>query len=236
MRRPIRALAPGHPGGGPRPDRHLPCRAPPSSQEALGQSGRKDDPLFRVRKLLARGDERPDDRGRAKLLEALRVGDPNDDLLGAWLANRCAASTSSLIPPKRPCSSTTRSKAARQTTARRSARLAIPCRAGARRSWIIIAPARRTGPRRNELLREAGEARRSGHRQLLPLPAPRPPPRRWCHVADDHAPAPVPDHPPSPLKPEDPLFSRAFSSRQLQAPAQPDDASEDWPGSCRGRR
>lgn len=39
-----------------------------------------------------KGDERLDDRGRAKLLEALRVGDPNDELLGAWLAKESVRS------------------------------------------------------------------------------------------------------------------------------------------------
>ena len=48
--------------------------------------GRKHDPLFRVRKLLVKGEERLDEMGRAKLLEALRVGDPHDELLGDTMA------------------------------------------------------------------------------------------------------------------------------------------------------
>ncbi len=48
--------------------------------------GREDDPLYRCRKLLIRGDERLDERGRKKLMEALRRGDPFDEVLGAWLA------------------------------------------------------------------------------------------------------------------------------------------------------
>ncbi|MGH9092687.1 MAG: ISL3 family transposase [Acidimicrobiales bacterium] len=55
-------------------------------QEALGHRGRKADPLFRIRKLLVKGEERLDERGREKLLAGLRVGDPHDELLGAWLA------------------------------------------------------------------------------------------------------------------------------------------------------
>ena len=55
-------------------------------QETLGHRGRKHDPLFRIRKLLVKGEERLDERGREKLLVGLRVGDPNDELLGAWLA------------------------------------------------------------------------------------------------------------------------------------------------------
>ena len=54
--------------------------------ETLGHRGRKADPLFRIRKLLIKGEERLDDRGREKLMAALRVGDPFDEVLGAWLA------------------------------------------------------------------------------------------------------------------------------------------------------
>jgi transposase len=54
--------------------------------ETLGHRGRKADPLYRIRKLLLTGDERLDERGRERLLLGLRVGDPNDELLGAWLA------------------------------------------------------------------------------------------------------------------------------------------------------
>lgn len=53
----------------------------------MGHRGHKDDPLFRIRKLLLAGDERLDDRGRNRLLLGLRVGDPHDEVLGAWLAN-----------------------------------------------------------------------------------------------------------------------------------------------------
>jgi transposase len=55
--------------------------------ETLGHRGRKVDPLFRIRKLLLRGDERLDERGRDKMMAGLRFGDPHDEVLGAWLAN-----------------------------------------------------------------------------------------------------------------------------------------------------
>jgi transposase len=48
--------------------------------------GRKHDPLFRIRKLLLKGTERLDERGHDRLLLGLRIGDPHDELLGAWLA------------------------------------------------------------------------------------------------------------------------------------------------------
>jgi transposase len=54
--------------------------------ETLGHRGRKDDPLYRIRKLLLAGNERLDERGHDRMLLGLRVGDPHDELLGAWLA------------------------------------------------------------------------------------------------------------------------------------------------------
>jgi transposase len=55
-------------------------------QESLGHRGRKADPLYRIRKLLLSGAERLDERGHERMLLGLRVGDPNDEVLGAWLA------------------------------------------------------------------------------------------------------------------------------------------------------
>ncbi len=54
--------------------------------EMLGHRGRKHDPLYRIRKLLLAGSERLDEAGSDRMLLGLRVGDPNDELLGAWLA------------------------------------------------------------------------------------------------------------------------------------------------------
>lgn len=55
-------------------------------QETLGHRGRKADPLYRIRKVLLTGSERLDERGHDRLLLGLRLGDPNDEVLGAWLA------------------------------------------------------------------------------------------------------------------------------------------------------
>jgi transposase len=60
--------------------------------ETLGHRGRKVDPLFRIRKLLLRGDERLDERGRDKMMAGLRFGDPHDEVLGAWLAKEAVRS------------------------------------------------------------------------------------------------------------------------------------------------
>ena len=49
----------------------------------MGHRGRKDDPLYRIRKLLLTGSERLDDRGQHRILLGLRIGDPADEVLGA---------------------------------------------------------------------------------------------------------------------------------------------------------
>jgi transposase len=54
--------------------------------ETLGHRGRKGDPLYRIRKILLTGHERLDERGHDRMLLGLRVGDPKDEVLGAWLA------------------------------------------------------------------------------------------------------------------------------------------------------
>jgi transposase len=54
--------------------------------ETLAHRGRKDDPLYRIRKVLLTGAERLDDRGQSRMAIGLRLGDPNDEVLGAWLA------------------------------------------------------------------------------------------------------------------------------------------------------
>jgi transposase len=52
----------------------------------LGHRGRTRDPLYRIRKLLATGAERLDGTGVERMLLGTRAGDPDDEVLGAWLA------------------------------------------------------------------------------------------------------------------------------------------------------
>ena len=54
--------------------------------DTLQHRGRKDDPLYKIRKLLLTGSERLNEHGRDRMLLGLRVGDPDDELVGAWLA------------------------------------------------------------------------------------------------------------------------------------------------------
>jgi transposase len=55
-------------------------------QETLGHRGRTADPLYRIRKLMVSGAERLDGAGLDRMLLGIRVGDPDGEVLGAWLA------------------------------------------------------------------------------------------------------------------------------------------------------
>jgi transposase len=60
--------------------------------ETLGHRGRKDDPLYRCRRLLTRADERLDADGRSKLLGLLAAGDPRGEVRMAWHAKEVVRS------------------------------------------------------------------------------------------------------------------------------------------------
>lgn len=55
-------------------------------REQTGHRGRKHDPLYRQRRIFDTGAERLNERGIERLLEGFRLGDPHDEVLGAWLA------------------------------------------------------------------------------------------------------------------------------------------------------
>jgi transposase len=61
------------------------CRRRVQNQ-TLGHRGRKDDPLYRARRLLTKAHERLDDRGEARLVGLLRAGDPHGEVKTAWHA------------------------------------------------------------------------------------------------------------------------------------------------------
>ena len=54
--------------------------------ETLGHRGRKDDPLYRARRLLTMAEERLGEKGDQKLKGLLRAGDPRGDVAVAWEA------------------------------------------------------------------------------------------------------------------------------------------------------
>ncbi len=55
-------------------------------QATLGHRGRRRDPLYRIRRLMVMGAERLDGPGLERMLLGIRLGDPEDEVLGAWLA------------------------------------------------------------------------------------------------------------------------------------------------------
>jgi len=55
-------------------------------QEATGHRGRKDDPLYRIRRVLRRGHEKLTDLAWERLLTGLDVGDVNGQVAAAWIA------------------------------------------------------------------------------------------------------------------------------------------------------
>jgi transposase len=60
--------------------------------ELFGHRGRKNDPLYRARRLLVMADERLDDTGRAKLKGLLEAGDPKGHVAMSWHAKEVVRS------------------------------------------------------------------------------------------------------------------------------------------------
>jgi transposase len=67
--------------------------------ETLGHRGRKDDPLYRGRRLLTKAHEHLDDRGEEKLLGLLGAGDPRGEVRMAWHAKEVLRSIYELDEP-----------------------------------------------------------------------------------------------------------------------------------------
>ena len=57
-----------------------------TQNETLGHRGRKDDPLYRIRRLLTAAHERISDRGQVRLRGLLDAGDPHGEVRTAWHA------------------------------------------------------------------------------------------------------------------------------------------------------
>jgi transposase len=67
--------------------------------ETVGHRGRKDDPLYRARRLLTRAHERLDDQGEARLLGLLGAGDPHGEVRMAWHAKEVIRSIYQIDEP-----------------------------------------------------------------------------------------------------------------------------------------
>ena len=55
-------------------------------QDSTGHRGRKDDPLYRIRRVLRRGHEHLTDLAWDRLLTGLDVGDVDGQVAAAWIA------------------------------------------------------------------------------------------------------------------------------------------------------
>jgi transposase len=60
--------------------------------ETMGHRGRKDDPLYRARRLLTKAHERLDEQGDTKLRGLLRAGDPRGEVQMTWHAKETVRS------------------------------------------------------------------------------------------------------------------------------------------------
>ncbi len=67
--------------------------------DTLGHRGRKDDPLYRCRRLLTKADERLNDGGRSKLLGLLGAGNPHGEVRMAWHAREVVRSVYAIDDP-----------------------------------------------------------------------------------------------------------------------------------------
>lgn len=67
--------------------------------ETLEHRGRKEDPLYRARRLLTKAHERLDERGDARLTGLLRAGDPHGEVRMAWHAKEVVRSIYELTDP-----------------------------------------------------------------------------------------------------------------------------------------
>jgi Transposase len=71
--------------------------------ETLGHRGRKNDPLYRGRRLLTKGHERLDGDGEAKLLSLLEAGDPRGEVRMTWHAKETVRSLYDIDDPDLAC-------------------------------------------------------------------------------------------------------------------------------------
>jgi transposase len=114
--------------------------------DTLGHRGRKADPLYRCRKLLATAEERLEGNGTAKLRGLLAAGDPFGHVHEAWTDRivfvTCIASTTS--PSSPAAGSTASSTTARAPRPRRSRAWLGPSSDGGHRSWPGTPPGPRT--------------------------------------------------------------------------------------------
>jgi transposase len=104
--------------------------------ETVGHRGRKDDPLYRARRLLTKAHERLDERGDTRLRGLLEAGDPRGEVRTAWHAKEVTRSIYEITDPQLAGPSSTNSDRISKTSPARPRCVpwAAPSCAGATRS------------------------------------------------------------------------------------------------------
>jgi len=111
-------------------------------QDTLGRRGHRNDPLYRIRRLLTTARENLTDRGRAWLEAALQVGDPSLEVTSPGTPTRTCVRCST--PRHWPLAEPSRNGCSTVSIAaqfRRSPALGERCDRGARRFWRTSTPA-----------------------------------------------------------------------------------------------
>jgi transposase len=67
--------------------------------ETMGHRGRKDDPLYRARRLLTKAHENLDERGETKLMGLLETGDPRGEVRMTWHAKETIRELYNIVDP-----------------------------------------------------------------------------------------------------------------------------------------
>ncbi len=149
--------------------------------DTLGHRGRKNDPLYRARRLLTKAHERLDEAGDQRLVELLRAGDPYGDVTTPWHANQAHPSH---LHHQRPCRRLRLRRPARRRPARR-----LPPSGGqlpGAYPATLACSDRRLAPgagverthRSDQQPHQTGQTHRVRIPTVLQLPDPRPPLRR----------------------------------------------------------
>ena len=172
-----------------------------TQNDTLGHRGRKDDPLYRARRLLISAHERLTERGDAKLRGLLTAGDPHGEVRLAWHAKETLPRPlrHQLPPTRRPL---------RHRTRRRTRRRRLPARTAppGPHPGPLAHPHRQLAPRprhqrthrSDQQPHKTSQTRRLRIPPLRPLPHPRAPLRRQTQLDP-------PQRPHSPLKSEAPV-------------------------------
>jgi hypothetical protein len=178
--------------------------------ETEGHRGQKNDPLFKIRKLMLTGAERLDERGRQRILLGLRAGDPNDEVAGAWLAKESVRDVYLATNPADAALLLDKVIAGCLADEVEEIRSLGKTLARWRAPDPRLPPHRRIERpnRRTQPVREEGQPLRPRIPPLRPLPAPRTPPHRRHHLARQTPPTPNPLPHLSPLKRVEPPMIR----------------------------